>query len=664
MTLARRQHRDRRLQPARGAHRRGRDRSSSSSASRNPRASTRSSSSSRWRSCIIVILAGAAFVNPPTGSPSSRRTPATFGEYGWSGILRGAGVIFFAYIGFDAVSTAAQEAQNPQKDMPIGILGSLVVCTILYVLVSAVMVGLVPYTQLGVAGADGRGDRCGEGAGRRRVRSAGSSTIMPFIVKLGAIAGLSSVMVVMMLGQPRIFYAMANDGLLPPWAKKHAPEVPHAARHHASSPALPVAIAAGFTPIRHPRRAGQHRHAARVRDRVARHQSCCATSVPTCRARSARRPCRSSPILLAALVSLALMAGLPLETWDAADHLDGDRHRLYFALRLQAQQPARRRSRPDNEPAAAGWRTSSRRHRRWQHIIRRSGTGRSGGQPRGSGAARRGLPGPHGGGDAQGFGIVLVRQRSPPAELRARGKIKSARRGHSPRAATWDSQSSQRCPAPRSTSCSASVEAAQRQRPRTTASSSSRRCRRPRRRRRTTSSTRSRPRRTSTASAPSTSAASFRIALVARGVHARRHHGAARPHRLSTSRASRAVIIGRSDIVGKPMALMLLHADATVTICHSRTRDLPRVAAEADILVAALGRPAFVTHGLHQARCDRDRRRDEPVADRARWSACIAEDSPRRAVRQQGARCRSATSIPRSRRSPVRSRRCQAASDR
>src|SRR5205814_10184785 len=75
-------------------------------------------------------------------------TAGAFGEYGWSGVLRGAGVIFFAYIGFDAVSVAAQEAKNPQKDMPIGILGSLIVCTILYILVSGVMVGLVPYRQM------------------------------------------------------------------------------------------------------------------------------------------------------------------------------------------------------------------------------------------------------------------------------------------------------------------------------------------------------------------------------------------------------------------------------------------------------------------------------------------------------------------------------------
>ncbi len=137
------------------------------------------------------------FIPPNLGS---------YGEYGWSGIARAAGVIFFAYIGFDAVSTAAQEAKNPQKDMPLGILGSLVICTILYILVSGLLTGMVPYTALNVAdpvavGIDATGIRWGS-----------------FLVKLGAIAGLGSVMLVMLLGQSRVFYSMSRDGLLPAWA--------------------------------------------------------------------------------------------------------------------------------------------------------------------------------------------------------------------------------------------------------------------------------------------------------------------------------------------------------------------------------------------------------------------------------------------------------------
>jgi APA family basic amino acid/polyamine antiporter len=120
-----------------------------------------------------------------------------------SGILRAAGIIFFAYIGFDAVSTAAQEAKNPKKDMPIGILGSLIICTVLYILVAGVLTGLVSYHDLDVRdplaiGIDSTGVRWGS-----------------LLVKIGALMGLSSTIVVMLLGQSRVFFSMARDGLLP-----------------------------------------------------------------------------------------------------------------------------------------------------------------------------------------------------------------------------------------------------------------------------------------------------------------------------------------------------------------------------------------------------------------------------------------------------------------
>jgi APA family basic amino acid/polyamine antiporter len=131
----------------------------------------------------------------------------TFGAYGWSGIARGAGVIFFAYIGFDAVSTAAQEARNPKRDMPIGILGSLIICTVLYILVSLLLTGVVSYTALNVSDPVAIGIDAVPG-----VRW-GS-----FLVKVGAIFGLGTVMLVMLLGQSRVFYSMSRDGLLPQWA--------------------------------------------------------------------------------------------------------------------------------------------------------------------------------------------------------------------------------------------------------------------------------------------------------------------------------------------------------------------------------------------------------------------------------------------------------------
>ena len=136
------------------------------------------------------------FIPPNTGH---------FGSFGWSGIMRGAGVVFFAYIGFDAVSTAAQEAKNPQKDMPFGILGSLIICTILYIIVSWLLTGIKPYTTLNTAApvADGA-QAIGVGWGI-------------LIIDIGAIAGLASVMLVMLLGQSRVLYTMSHDGLLPKW---------------------------------------------------------------------------------------------------------------------------------------------------------------------------------------------------------------------------------------------------------------------------------------------------------------------------------------------------------------------------------------------------------------------------------------------------------------
>jgi APA family basic amino acid/polyamine antiporter len=128
-----------------------------------------------------------------------------FGEFGWSGIMRGAGVVFFAYIGFDAVSTAAQEARNPQKDMPFGILGSLIICTILYIIVAGLLTGLKPYSALNTAAP------VADGAAEIGVQWG------VFLVDMGAIAGLASVMLVMLLGQSRVLYTMSHDGLLWKW---------------------------------------------------------------------------------------------------------------------------------------------------------------------------------------------------------------------------------------------------------------------------------------------------------------------------------------------------------------------------------------------------------------------------------------------------------------
>jgi APA family basic amino acid/polyamine antiporter len=154
---------------------------------------------------LIFIAVGVAYINADNWVPFIPEATGE-GKYGWGGVVRGAGVIFFAYIGFDAVSTAAQEARNAQRDMPIGILASLAICTILYIVVALILTGIISYQKLDVPDPIAAAiDSLGKGVAWLRP-----------IIKIGAIAGLSSVILVMMLGQPRIFYAMSRDGLLPP----------------------------------------------------------------------------------------------------------------------------------------------------------------------------------------------------------------------------------------------------------------------------------------------------------------------------------------------------------------------------------------------------------------------------------------------------------------
>ncbi len=163
---------------------------------------------------LLFIIFGISYINLDNWKPFIPPNTGISGEFGWSGILRGAGVIFFAYIGFDAVSTAAQESKNPQRDMPIGIMISLVVCTILYILFSLVLTGIVHYTKLNVPNPVAIAiDSTG----------AGMHWLSPFI-KLGAIAGLSSVVLVLLMAQPRIFFSMSKDGLLPEMFSKLHPK--------------------------------------------------------------------------------------------------------------------------------------------------------------------------------------------------------------------------------------------------------------------------------------------------------------------------------------------------------------------------------------------------------------------------------------------------------
>jgi APA family basic amino acid/polyamine antiporter len=160
---------------------------------------------------LLFIIGAVKAITTANWHPFIPPNTGKWGDFGWSGVMRGASLVFFAYIGFDAVSTAAQEARNPQRDMPIGIIGSLLICTVLYILVSGIATGIVPYQQLEVPDPIAvAADRAGMGW-------------MGRLIKLGAIAGLSSVILVMMLGQTRVFWTMSKDGLLPEFVSQVHP---------------------------------------------------------------------------------------------------------------------------------------------------------------------------------------------------------------------------------------------------------------------------------------------------------------------------------------------------------------------------------------------------------------------------------------------------------
>jgi len=231
------------------------------------------------------------FLPPNTGG---------FGHYGMSGALRAAGVIFFAYIGFDAVSTAAQESKSPKRDMPLGILGSLAICTVLYILVSLVLTGLVNYKDLNVPdslaiGIDTTGFRWGS-----------------LLVKFGALGGLSSTMIVMLLGQSRVFFSMSKDGLLPPFFSHIHPKF-RTPWISSITVGLVVATFASLIPL------ASLGEMTSIGTLLAFIIVCSGVWVLRIKRPEVHRPFRApwmpfTPIA-GIVVSLAMMMGLPWETW-------------------------------------------------------------------------------------------------------------------------------------------------------------------------------------------------------------------------------------------------------------------------------------------------------------------------------------------------------------
>jgi APA family basic amino acid/polyamine antiporter len=186
---------------------------------------------------LLVVIVGLSHITPSNWKPFIPPNTGEWGTLGWSGVLRGAGLVFFAYIGFDAVSTTAQEARNPQKDMPIGILGSLAVCTVLYMVVSAVLTGMVPYTELNVPAPMATA-----------MQEVGAPWGVQAAIDIGAVLGLGSVILVMLLGQSRVFFSMSRDGLLGRWAGKVHPtrRTPYLSTIYTG---IAVGLATGLLPL-------------------------------------------------------------------------------------------------------------------------------------------------------------------------------------------------------------------------------------------------------------------------------------------------------------------------------------------------------------------------------------------------------------------------------
>jgi len=250
---------------------------------------------------VVFVVAGAAYVQRANLTPFIPQNTGQFGHFGWSGVLRGAGVMFFAYIGFDAVTTAAQESKDPQRDMPVGILGSLAICTVLYIAVAIVLTGIVHYSKLNVA------DPLAVG-----IDATGLRWLSP-VIKVSAIFGLFSTMLVQLLGQTRIFFSMARDGLLPRvFGRVH----PRYKTPHVSTlvTGLVCAFVSGLTPIEV---LGQ---LVSIGTLLAFVLVCIGVVILRKTAPQNRRPFRTPWVplvpILGAIICLAQMVGLPWATWE------------------------------------------------------------------------------------------------------------------------------------------------------------------------------------------------------------------------------------------------------------------------------------------------------------------------------------------------------------
>jgi APA family basic amino acid/polyamine antiporter len=249
---------------------------------------------------VLFVVAGASYIQRENLTPFIPPNAGEFGHFGWSGVLRGAGVIFFAFIGFDAVSTAAQEAKRPQRDMPVAILLSLAICTVLYIAVAIVLTGIVHYSKLNTPSPLAVG-----------IDATGLTWLAP-VIKVSALFGMFSTMLVQLIGQTRIFYSMSRDGLLPEMFRKVHPRfrTPHVST---ILTAVVISVAAGLTPI------GVLSTLVSMGTLLAFVLACIGVIVLRRTAPNMERPFRTPWMpwvpILGALACFVQMIGLPWETW-------------------------------------------------------------------------------------------------------------------------------------------------------------------------------------------------------------------------------------------------------------------------------------------------------------------------------------------------------------
>ena len=186
---------------------------------------------------LIFVVAGLKFISPSNWHPYIPQNTGTFGHFGWSGVMQGAGIIFFSYVGFDTASTTALEARNPQRDLPLGIMGTLIISTVLYMAMAAVITGMISYTHLNVAAPVAAA-----------LDAHPALSWLRSLVILGTIIGMTSVILTSILGQPRILLSMADDGLLPPAMSRCHPrfKTPHVST---AVTGIGAAVIAGIFPL-------------------------------------------------------------------------------------------------------------------------------------------------------------------------------------------------------------------------------------------------------------------------------------------------------------------------------------------------------------------------------------------------------------------------------